>query len=140
MEEKTKRALITALKYLLSLVVGALFVLVVVFVEEYFSATEKLLQYKILSDAFTFAGVLLMLFAALVFISSKGGFHGIGYALSRLVRMLVPFANRKDETYADYKERKRAKGITKGYACVFFSGLVYFAVSVVFLVLYYKMK
>lgn len=140
MEEKTKRLLFGALKYLISLAVGAVFVLIVLWVEEYFQATEKLAQYKILSDAFTFAGVILMLFAALVFISSKGGFDGIGYALGKLVRMLIPFADRKDETYADYKERKRAKGVTRGYACVFFSGLVYFAVSLIFIALYYDLK
>lgn len=138
MEEKNKRRLSVLIKYLVSLVVGALFVVMVLFIENYFSATETIERYKILSDAFTFAGVLLILFAALVFISSKGGFDGIGYSLSRLVKMLIPFANRSDETYAQYKERKRAKGITKGYSCVFFSGLVYFAVSIVFLILYYN--
>ena len=138
MEEKNKRRLSVLIKYLISLVVGALFVVMVLFIENYFSATETIERYKILSDAFTFAGVLLILFAALVFISSKGGFDGIGYSLSRLVKMLIPFANRSDETYAQYKERKRAKGITKGYSCVFFSGLAYFAVSVVFLILYYN--
>ncbi len=138
MEEKNKRRLSVLIKYLVSLVVGALFVVMVLFIENYFSATETIERYKILSDAFTFAGVLLILFAALVFISSKGGFDGIGYSLSRLVKMLIPFANRSDETYAQYKERKRAKGITKGYSCVFFSGLAYFAVSIVFLILYYN--
>lgn len=138
MEEKNKRRLSVLIKYLISLVVGALFVVMVLFIENYFSATETIERYKILSDAFTFAGVLLILFAALVFISSKGGFDGIGYSLSRLVKMLIPFANRSDETYAQYKERKRAKGITKGYSCVFFSGLAYFAVSIVFLILYYN--
>lgn len=138
MEEKDKRRLSVLIKYLVSLVVGALFVVMVLFIENYFSATETIERYKILSDAFTFAGVLLILFAALVFISSKGGFDGIGYSLSRLVKMLIPFANRSDETYAQYKERKRAKGITKGYSCVFFSGLAYFAVSIVFLILYYN--
>ena len=138
MEEKNKRRLSVLIKYLVSLVVGALFVVMVLFIENYFSATETIERYKILSDAFTFAGVLLILFAALVFISSKGGFDGIGYSLSRLVKMLIPFANRSDETYAQYKERKRAKGITKGYSCVFFSGLAYFAVSIVFLFLYYN--
>lgn len=138
MEEKNKRRLSVLIKYLVSLVVGALFVVMVLFIENYFSTTETIERYKILSDAFTFAGVLLILFAALVFISSKGGFDGIGYSLSRLVKMLIPFANRSDETYAQYKERKRAKGITKGYSCVFFSGLAYFAVSIVFLILYYN--
>lgn len=138
MEEKNKRRLSVLIKYLVSLVVGALFAVMVLFIENYFSATETIERYKILSDAFTFAGVLLILFAALVFISSKGGFDGIGYSLSRLVKMLIPFANRSDETYAQYKERKRAKGITKGYSCVFFSGLAYFAVSIVFLILYYN--
>lgn len=138
MEEKNKHRLSVLIKYLVSLVVGALFVVMVLFIENYFSATETIERYKILSDAFTFAGVLLILFAALVFISSKGGFDGIGYSLSRLVKMLIPFANRSDETYAQYKERKRAKGITKGYSCVFFSGLAYFAVSIVFLILYYN--
>ena len=138
MEEKNKRRLSVLIKYLVSLVVGALFVVMVLFIANYFSATETIERYKILSDAFTFAGVLLILFAALVFISSKGGFDGIGYSLSRLVKMLIPFANRSDETYAQYKERKRAKGITKGYSCVFFSGLAYFAVSIVFLILYYN--
>ena len=138
MEEKNKRRLSVLIKYLVSLVVGALFVVMVLFIENYFSTTETIERYKILSDAFTFAGVLLILFAALVFISSKGGFDGIGYSLSRLVKMLIPFANRSDETYAQYKERKRAKGITKGYSCVFLSGLAYFAVSIVFLILYYN--
>lgn len=140
MEEKTARNLKVFLKYLIAAAVGALFAVAVLLIGQYSAATDKPSKYRMLSDAFTFAGVLLTLFSALVFISSKGGFDGIGYALGKLVGMLVPFADGKNETYAEYKDRKHSGSSAEGHSCTFFCGIVYLAVSVIFTVLYYKVR
>lgn len=124
------------LGYIVSLAVGALALLIVLFAYGYFGMTVWEEKCKVLCDAFTVPGLLLMLFSALVFLSNQGAFTGIGYGLGRFFRMLIPFMKHKDETYAEYKERKCGNGGIKGYSCIFFSGLAYFLVAVALLIVY----
>lgn len=122
--------------YAVCLALGAAMLLIVLFAYGYFGMTDWAEKCKVLCDAFTVPGLLLMLFSALVFLSNHGAFAGIGYGVGRFFKMLIPFLKYKDETYAEYKERKYGNGGIKGYSCIFFSGLAYFLVSIALLIVY----
>lgn len=93
-------------------------------------------QYRLLCDAFTIPGLLMILSGALVWGSNEGAFHGISYCVRLAVFALIP-DKRKDgyEKYGDYVERKTRNKIG-GYAFLFWAGLVTLGVALVFFVLY----
>ena len=94
-------------------------------------------QCCILCDALTIPGVLLIMAAALVWVSNMGALDGLGYAVSSLKRMLIPGAGAKmDERYADYVERKRANRV-RGYGFLLISGCITMAVALVFMALFF---
>ena len=77
-----------------------------------------------------------MLFYGLLYVSGEGAFLGVGYAMGRVVRALIPFSRKDHETYAQYRERKLAKPHKKGDGAIFFTGLIFFAISLIFLFIY----
>ena len=89
-----------------------------------------------LADAFTVAGLLPILFGILVWASSEGAFDGLGYVGRSLGVLIIPrFRAYKHVTYYDYVMAKRGKR-PHGYAFLFFVGLGYFTIGLVFLLLY----
>ncbi len=94
---------------------------------------------RLLHDAFFSSGALLMLFSGLLYVSGEGAFLGIGYALGRAIKALIPFTRKDHETYAQYRERKLGKGKKKGDGCIFFTGLLFFLISVVFVIIWYQL-
>ena len=96
------------------------------------------MEIGVLCDAFTTAGLLLILVAGLMFVSGEGVFLGIGYALGRAVRVFIPTVGRKEESYAKYRERKMEKPKPKGQGCIFFTGLFFFAIAIIFLIIWYQ--
>lgn len=93
-------------------------------------------QYRMLCDAFSIPGMMLILAGALVWVSGEGAFNGISYCLRMAVYALIP-GKRKDayEKYGDYVERKSQKKVS-GYAFLFYYGGAVMAVALVFLVLF----
>ena len=96
------------------------------------------MKIDILCDAFTVAGLLMILFAGLMFVSGEGAFLGIGYALGRALRFFIPTVGRKEESYAKYRERKTGKPKPKGQGCIFFTGLFFLAIGIILLVIWYQ--
>ena len=93
-------------------------------------------QYRLLSDAFMLPGFLMVAVGLLIFLANEGSFTGIGFIAQKAVGFLIPFLyQQKGETYREYVERKTAKP-TKGYGFLLICGLVFLAVSLVFVVLY----
>ena len=95
-------------------------------------------RYRILADAFTIPGVILMLSWVLVWLSGEGAFEGISYAFSYAFRMLVPGGAKNPERYSDYVLRRREKGALKGVGFLFFTGAAFFLVALVFIALFYS--
>ena len=93
-------------------------------------------QYRILCDAFTIPGVVLLMLGLLVMIANAGNFLGISYLLVNGLRSLIPFG-RKAERYYDYYQRKKAQGKVTGYGFIFISGAIFMAVALVFYALFY---
>lgn len=126
----------TLLKYLIAIIVESLILVAVLFGQGYFSLTLWIDRCKILCDAFTLAGLIPILLCALVWVSNQGMFVGLGYACKWLVQTLIPFVKVTKETYAQYRERKLEHGGIRGYSFLFFSGLLFFVVALIFLILY----
>lgn len=131
------------LKYGITTLIGGLMAYAVIHFHGLAEAETLMERYRILADAFTIPGVVLMLTAVLVWIGNQQAFVGLSFAGGRLMRSLLPlrFTRKKDldekpETYYEYVTRKKAQGGIKGYGFLFVVGAVFFAVALVFLYLY----
>ena len=124
------------LKYGITMLVGGLLTWLTLDLHGFSSTMPKLQQYRLLCDAFTIPGVILVMVGFLVMIANAGNFLGLGYAVKHAVKMLIPFGNKKDERYYDYYQRKQQGKIT-GYGFIFITGLVFMAVAMVFFTLFY---
>ncbi len=135
MNDKLKSNL---LKYGITVLIGAIMVWLTLSLHGYEEAATAAERYRILSDAFTIPGVIFVFCAVLVMVANKGAFEGISYIFGYAFQMLIPgAAGGKREKYGDYVERKRSKGQAKGFGFLFIVGLVFIAVSVVFIALFY---
>lgn len=137
MDEKTKNRL---LKYGITTVVTASVSVLIMYLNGLFEATDILTRFKLLADAFTIPGVILLCIGALIWVSTDGMFDGLTYAAKRL-GSLIPFygKNYTHERYYDYVMRKRGKRIS-GYGFIPIVGAAFVAIAVVFIVLYYVNK
>lgn len=94
-------------------------------------------QYRMLCDAFTIPGVVLIAAGALVWVANEGVFIGVSYCVKTVIDALIPGRRLAGyEKYGDYVERKSNRKI-KGYSCLFFSGAVAMAVASAFMLLFY---
>ncbi len=125
------------LKYGITVIVAGAIVWLVLDLHEFSRAMPLLEQYRLLCDAFTIPGIILIMLGFLVMISNAGNFLGLGYAVKHAVKMLIPFGNKKDERYYDYYQRKQEQGKAKGYGFLFVTGLLFMAVALVFFTLFY---
>ena len=93
---------------------------------------------RILCDAFTVPGVLMLMVGCLVALSNAGALLGLVYTLRHLASRLIPAIGHREETYYEYLERRREKGGVRGYGFLFLTGGAFLAVALVFFVLFYK--
>lgn len=92
----------------------------------------------ILADGFTISGILLTLFAGLLFVNGEGAFIGIGFVLRNVVLAFIPMGRRHHEFYAQYRERKLGELKKRGDHCVLVVGLVFLAIGIIFTMWYMK--
>lgn len=133
-----KRWVSFLLRYGITALIGGLLAFATVSLHGYSNALPKLQQYRILCDAFTIPGVILIMVGFLVMIANAGNFMGLAYAAKHALKMLIPFGNKRDERYYDYYQRKQAQGKVKGYGFIFITGIAFMAVAMVFFVLFYQ--
>lgn len=132
-----KSHLIRLLKYGITFVIGAFMAWATIELHGYSEAASALERYRILADAFTIPGVVLMLCYVLVAVANEGAFLGISYALSYTVKMLIPGAGKNHERFGDYAARKTERGKIRGFGFLFFVGAAYFVVALIFIALFY---
>ena len=101
------------IKYGLATLFGVILTAVYLLLRD-FTGTEPLEErYRMLCDAFTIPGTVLMLSAALIALANAGSFTGIGYSMKYFFNRMIPgMALQRQETYADYLERREGKKIT----------------------------
>ena len=127
----------TLMKY----IAASLFVAVMAFV--YISLRDIQNQplvevYRIVCDAFTVPGMLLILLGAMVWVSDLGAFYGVGYVVSYAINSLKFGGLKNTERYADYVDRKRSEGHVTGYGFLFVVGGISMVISLVFMFLFYQ--
>ena len=123
------------LKYLVCFGVASL-IAVAVFAIDGFFTDDIAVNIQVLSDVFSVAGILLLFFAGMLFISSEGALIGIGFVLRNVVLTFIPMGRAKHELYAQYRERKLAELKKQGDHCVLFTGLLFLLIGIAFSVIW----
>ena len=91
---------------------------------------------QILSDAFFVSGILMTLFAGMLYISSEGALIGIGFVLRNVVLTFIPMGRAKHELYADYRARKLKDAKKHDNTPILVTGLIFLAIGIVFTVIW----
>ena len=125
------------LKYGITVVIGGLMAYFITSSYGYGQAAAGAERLRILSDAFTVPGVMLIMCGFLVMVSNGGFFNGISYAAGYAIRLLIPGASKNMGKYGDYVEQ-RAKRKKLSYGFLFVVGAVYLVIAIVFIILYYN--
>lgn len=93
-----------------------------------------------LCDGFFVTAVLFLGMGGLKFFRNKGTFDVMSYSVSSVFQLHFPFVkmdsplNARQEDFADYKERKKAK--RKPASDLLWAGLVYLVLALIMLVVY----
>lgn len=134
MKEQTKA---TLRNYGICALIEVLIAFLVIWSKGFF-AHSLAVNIQILSDAFFVSGILMTLFAGLMFVSQEGAFIGVGFVLRNVVLAFIPMGRARHELYADYRARKlkNAKKSSNRYPLV--AGLVFLFIGIVFTVIWYK--
>ena len=134
MKEQTKA---TLRNYGICALIEVLIAFLVIWSKGFF-AHSLAVNIQILSDAFFVSGILMTLFAGLMFVSREGAFVGVGFVLRNAVLAFIPMGRARHEVYADYRARKlkNAKKSSNRYPLV--TGLVFLFIGIVLTVIWYK--
>ena len=136
MSSKLKKNLI---KYGVSAVLSLGLAFFYVYVRVDFSnpgATARMEWYRILCDAFTIPGLILLMLGCLMSLSNAGAMDGLGYVVVNGLKMLIPGGAMKMERYKEYLERRRENRV-KGYGFLYVVGAGCMIVSLIFMALFY---
>lgn len=133
LKQKTKETLI---KYAVCFGIEALIAFLVIWSKGFFTQRAEV-NIQILSDAFFVSGILMTLFAGLLYVSSEGALIGISFVLRNIVLAFVPMGRAKHERYADYRERKLSKAKKQDNKCILITGLFFLTIGIVFTIIWY---
>ena len=92
---------------------------------------------QILSDAFFVSGILMTLFAGMMYVSGEGALIGIGFVLRNVVLAFIPMGRAKHEKYVDYRTRKMDEIKRNNDSCILVTGLIFLAIGIIFTVIWY---
>ncbi len=92
---------------------------------------------QILSDAFFVPGVLMTLFAGMMYVSGEGALIGIGFVLRNVVLAFVPMGRARHERYADYRARKLSENKKFNNSYMLVTGLIFLFIGIVFTAIWY---
>lgn len=124
-------------RYVITILIGAGLVWLTLDLHGYSSLTSQVDRYRLLCDAFTIPGMILLMLGLLVLVSGSSGLDGITYVLHWLRLTLIPFGG-KQPRYADHVQRRRErKKVHGGFLII--SGCLFLAAAIVFLILFYSL-
>ena len=102
-----------------------------------FFAHSLAVNIQILSDAFFVSGILMTMFAGMMFVSGEGALIGIGFVLRNVALAFIPMGRARHEGYADYRARKLGKVNKSSNRYPLVTGLSFLFIGVVFTVIWY---
>ena len=91
---------------------------------------------QILADAFFVSGILMTLFAGMLFISGEGALIGIGFVLRNVVLTFIPMGRAKHERYADYRARKLGEAKKQDNSSILVTGLFFLIIGIILTVIW----
>ena len=127
------------LRYTIAIAVGVFLCLTYLQTHEFAVAETLKDRYRLLCDAFTIPGALLLLSGLLMFCTGQGALDGITYSMGMFLRAIIPFSKLNNEKYYEYVERKNQKRV-RGYSFLFVCGALFAVVAAVFFVLFYSVQ
>lgn len=133
MKQETK---ITIKKYAVCFSIEAVIVFLVIWTNGFFTQSAAV-NLQILSDAFFIAGIVLTLFAGMMYISSEGALIGIGFVLRSAFLTFIPMGRAKQEKYIDYRARKLEKAKAHSISHILVTGLIFVFIGIVFTIIWY---
>ena len=133
MKQETKE---TVTKYAVCVGVEALIAFLVIWSKGFFTQSTAV-NIQILSDAFFVSGIIMTLFAGMLYVSSEGALIGIGFVLRNIVLFFVPMGRAKHERYADYRQRKLNKAQKQDNRCILVTGLFFLGIGIIFTAVWY---
>ena len=133
MKQETKVKLI---KYAVCVGVEVLIAFLVIWSKGFFTHSAAV-NLQILADAFFVAGILMTLFAGMLFISSEGALIGIGFVLRNVVLAFIPMGRARHELYADYRARKLKEAKGRNNSSVLVTGLFFLIIGVILTAIWY---
>ena len=133
MNDNTKA---TLTKYAICVGIEALIAFLVIWSKGFFTQSAAV-NIQILSDAFFVSGILMTLFAGMMYVSGEGALLGISFVLRNVVLTFIPMGRAKHEKYADYRARKLERLKKEGDHCILVTGLSFLALGVLFSVIWY---
>ena len=133
MKEETKAAI---RNYGICVGVEALIAFLVIWSKGFFTESVAV-NLQILSDAFFVSGILMTLFAGMMYVSGEGALIGIGFVLRNVVLAFIPMGRAKHEKYVDYRTRKMDEIKRNNDSCILVTGLIFLAIGIIFTVIWY---
>ena len=134
----SKRLKVELVKYSVAAAIVALIAWTYVDLRD-FEGAVLMEKYRMLCDAFTIPGVILVMIAGMCWVAGQGALDGLSYCVRFAVYSLIPGKRvERDEKFADYVIRRRGKR-SQGYGFLFWSGLAALLIAGVFMYLFYSL-
>ena len=133
MKQETKVKLI---KYAVCVGVEVLIAFLVIWSKGFFTDSAAV-NLQILADAFFVAGILMTLFAGMLFVSGEGALIGIGFVLRNVVLAFIPMGRARHELYVDYRARKLGEAKKRNNSSILVTGLIFLITGILLTGIWY---
>ena len=133
MNQETK---VTLRKYAVCVAIEVLIAFLVIWSKGFFTKSAAV-NIQILSDAFFVSGILMTLFAGMLYVSGEGALIGIGFVLRNVVLAFIPMGRARHERYADYRARKLSEAKKHDDRHILVTGLIFLFIGILFTVIWY---
>ena len=133
MKEETK---VKLRNYGICFGIEALIAFLVIWSKGFFTESAAV-NVQILSDAFFVSGILMTLYAGLMYVSSEGALIGISFVLRNVVLAFIPMGRARHERYADYRARKLSEAKKHSNRYVLVTGLIFLFIGITLTVIWY---
>ena len=126
---------VTLKKYAVCVGIEVVIAFLVIWSRGFFTQSAAV-NLQILADAFFVSGILMTLFAGMMYVSSEGALIGVAFALRNAVLAFIPMGRAKQERYADYRARKLEKAKKRSNRHILVTGLVFLVIGIALTVIW----
>ena len=127
---------VTLRNYAICIGIEILIAFLVIWSKGFFTQSTAV-NIQILSDAFFVSGILMALFAGMMYVSGEGALIGIGFVLRNIVLAFTPMGRARQERYADYRARKLSQAKKHNNSHILVTGLIFVFIGIVLTVIWY---